>query len=163
MCAREHMLWRAFASRIFLPKLHPMAAQLVKCKIWDRKVASSRLLSLCCVFEQDTLSAAWYWFNPGRPILTWLKTCWLGCNKLNHLSQLNFPLLSIEPAYFHFKCCLVVFFIFIQILLHVERSVTRQWRPLSTYPNERMKVHGPCSQVKLLSFSETLKENGTMS
>ena len=33
--------------------------------------------TLCCVFEQDTLSAAYYWFNPGRPIRTWLKNCWL--------------------------------------------------------------------------------------
>ena len=33
--------------------------------------------SQCCVVEQDTLSAAKYWFNPGRPISTWLKNCWL--------------------------------------------------------------------------------------
>ena len=34
-----------------------------------RRVASSRLTdseSQCSVLEQDTLSAAWYWFYPGR-------------------------------------------------------------------------------------------------
>ena len=32
--------------------------------------ASPPVKSLCCVLEQDTLSAALYWFNPGRPFLT---------------------------------------------------------------------------------------------
>ena len=34
--------------------------------------------SLCCVFEQDILSAALYWFNPGHPVWTWLNLFWLG-------------------------------------------------------------------------------------
>ena len=34
------------------------------------------LESLCCVLDQDTLSTALYWFNPGRQeiVPTWLKT-----------------------------------------------------------------------------------------
>ena len=38
---------------------------------WGLLVQASPLVeSLCCVLEQDTLSAAEYWFNPGRPVLT---------------------------------------------------------------------------------------------
>ena len=29
--------------------------------------------SLNCVLEQDTLLAAYYWFNPGRSVPTWLE------------------------------------------------------------------------------------------
>ena len=35
--------------------------------VWASPVALPRVL------EQDTLSSAWYWFNPGRPIMAWLK------------------------------------------------------------------------------------------
>ena len=37
-------------------------------------------------------------------------------NLLTHLSQMEFPLLSIGQVHFRFKGCWVVFFIFIQIL-----------------------------------------------
>ena len=36
---------------------------------------SASLESLACELEQDTLSAAKYWFDHGRPVSTWLKEC----------------------------------------------------------------------------------------
>ena len=42
----------------------------------DRRVAGlASPVSLHCVFEQETLILAYYWFNPGRPIPTLLKNC----------------------------------------------------------------------------------------
>ena len=35
--------------------------------------------------------------------------------------------LSIAPVHFHFKGCLVTFFIFVQVL--IDYSVSKQWRP----------------------------------
>ena len=49
------------------------------------------------------------------------------CYHLTHLAEWNFPLLAIGPVYYRFKCCWVVVFIFIQIL--IEHPVSKQWRP----------------------------------
>ena len=43
--------------------------------------------SLSCVVEQDTLILAKYWFNPGRPVPTYLKSCWLGRKEPNQTNK----------------------------------------------------------------------------
>ena len=61
-------------------------AQLVERYTGDRRLASSSLTTdrvavLCpCLWArvEDYLSAALFWFNPGRPVLTWLKNFWMG-------------------------------------------------------------------------------------
>ena len=62
----------------------------------------------------------------------WLL-CWVKNNQLLfiliHLSQWNFPFLSIGSDHFHLKGCCVLSFIFIQI--SIEHSVSKWWRPWS--------------------------------
>ena len=53
---------------------------------WGSK-GSRPAKQLCCVLEQDRLSAAQFWFNPGSPIPTWLKNCWLGRKKSNQTKR----------------------------------------------------------------------------
>ena len=72
---------------------------------WGSKVCkfeSHRGWSHCCVLEQDTLSAAYYWFNPGRPVPTWRKKCWLGCKESNQTNKQE-----IVPTLLK-NCCWVV-------------------------------------------------------
>ena len=63
-------------------KQSAVAWQLIEC--WTGEIKGNLLApdsseSLCCVLEQDTLSAA-YWFNRGRQKIfqTWLKQFELG-------------------------------------------------------------------------------------
>ena len=51
--------------------------------------------------------------------------------RLSHLTQWNVPLLSIGPVHFRFKGCIFFIFIKILIIIIIELSVNKQWRPWS--------------------------------